>query len=80
MASPQQRTALLGLCLLVTIIATVLVGLIAMHSLRTDAFVDLSAPVGAATTAPQALDCDLCDSAHGETVRDPQGGASAVVG
>lgn len=66
MASPVERTTLLRLCLLVTIIATVLVGLIAMHSLRSEVF-ELSAPVGAATTAPQALDCDLCDSSHGET-------------
>ena len=43
MASPVQRTTLLRLCLLVTIIATVLVGLIAMHSLRSDVF-ELSAP------------------------------------
>jgi len=66
MASPVQRTTLLRLCLLVTIIATVLVGLIAMHSLRSGVF-ELSAPVGAATTAPLAPDCDLCDSSHGET-------------
>jgi hypothetical protein len=66
MASPVQRTTLLRLCLLVTIIATVLVGLIAMHSLRSDVF-ELSAPVGAATTALHAADCDLCDSSHSET-------------
>lgn len=62
---PAQRTTLLCVGLLVTIIVTVLVGLIAMHSMRSEAL-ELSAPVGVATTALHPADCDQCDPSHPE--------------